>query len=52
MNLYELTKDAISKVDTYKSPDIDEWKCEIDKVLEALSQVKIGRDSVDSIQIS
>lgn len=49
MNLYELTKDAISKVDTYKSPDIDEWKCEIDKVLEALGKVKVGSDCIDKI---
>ena len=48
-NLYELTEDASSSLNIYKNPDIDEWKEEIDKVLEELGEATIGYDKVENI---
>ncbi len=48
-NLYELTEDASSSLNIYKNPNIDEWKEEIDKVLEELGEATIGYDKVENI---
>lgn len=45
MNLYELTLNAIQKVNAGKTPD-PKWIAEIDPVLEAYGQLCIGRNRV------
>ena len=52
MNLYELTLDAELQVDTYKNPEIDEWRAAIDPILQAAGQPIVGIDSVDFINLN
>ena len=47
--LYEIIRDAHQAVDEYKNPDLDEFRKAVDPVLEALGQITIGADHVESI---
>lgn len=52
MNLLSLTEDAESAVATYRNPNISAWIDVIDPVLHAAGLPCIGRDSVQSIDIT
>lgn len=52
MDLYELTLSAEEAVTTYRHPDIRDWIEAIDPVLAATGEPGIGRDSVDSVNVS
>lgn len=51
MNLYDLTIEASSQVETYKYPDLDEWRAAIDPVLSAANVPTVGADCVESIYL-
>jgi len=52
MDLYERTLAADEAVTTYRHPDIRDWIEAIDPVLAAAGEPCIGRDSVDSVNVS
>lgn len=51
MNLYDLTLEAEQQLATYRSPDVDEWRKQIDLVLDAAGEGCLGHDHIDNLTV-
>ena len=52
MTLLALTQTAAAAVDTFRHPNIEDWRLAIDPVLEAAGEPGVGQDKVDSMVLS
>lgn len=49
MKIYDLTMISISKFNTYKNPNLEEWIKKIDEILSALGECTIHNDKIENL---